>query len=259
MDITPFDYCGKTISVYVKDDGTIWFCGNEVCRILGLINPRTAISNHIRPQQKDVLDQDTPGGRQKVTIINEGGLYRLTLRSKVKGAIKFQDWVTDEVLPSIRKSGSYSPSNLLPQTYKEALQHLLTEVEKNEKLATKNVKLKKENTGLKPKAVAHDLVSDSIGLSCLSDGAKTINVNPHWFTQRLIHDGYLFYRRGKLIPYQIHIDEEFFDVKLVMARDGSNHSYRQTFITPKGVNYFGGIYNPPAETSNGGRQQRLFS
>lgn len=259
MDLTPFDYSGKTISVITKDDGSVWFSANEVCRTLGLANPRDAIRNHIRPQQKDVVNGDTLGGRQKMTIINEGGLYRLTLRSKKKCAIKFQDWVTDHVLPSIRETGSYSVNNLLPQTYKEALQHLLQEVEKNERLSTQNQELEAENTELKPKAIAYNKVSESQGLTCLSDGAKILNVNPHWFTRTLRHDEYLFYRRGKLVPYQKFIDEGLFETKLVMARDGSNHSYRQTFITPKGINFFGAIYNPPPEKISGGNQQRLFS
>jgi len=246
MDIIPFDYNGKTITTLTKEDGSIWFIANEVCRIAGFSNPRDAIRNHIRDHQKDVVNGDTLGGRQKQTIINEGGLYRLLLRTKLKKATKFQDWVTDKVLPEIRKTGSYSVQPKLPQNYKEALRHLIVQVEANEKLEA-------ENTKLKPKAKVYDQVSSSTGLVCISDAAKILQIPVNTFFGYLARDGYIFERRGKWTPYAPYADREWFEVKLVPARDRSGHTYRQTFVTPKGVQKFREIYNPNQQ------QQRLFA
>lgn len=242
-EIIPFDYHGKTITVLTKDDGSIWFYANEICRIAGFANPRDAISNHIRPHQKDVVNGDTPGGTQKLTIINEGGLYRLLLRTKLKAAHKFQDWVTDTVIPAIRKTGGYQ----IQQLSKVQILEMALESER------KRLALEERNKQIEPKAKIYDLVSSSTGLVCLSDCAKIIDIRPHTFTRLLVGDGYCFIRRGKHVPYEQYINKGWFEMKLVPARDGSKSTYRQAFITPLGVNKFREIYNPEQ------RQMRIFA
>lgn len=87
------------------EDGKPLFCGNDVARALGYSNPRDAL----RTWCKGVATRDilTEGGRQKVNFIPESDLYRLAFSSKLPGAVAFTDWVTEEVLPSIREKGSY--------------------------------------------------------------------------------------------------------------------------------------------------------
>lgn len=85
-----------------------WFVGNDVAHILGYGNPRQGISSHVEDDDKGVQKLDTPSGKQNVTIINESGLYSLILSSKLPRAKEFKHWVTSEVLPSIRKTGSYT-------------------------------------------------------------------------------------------------------------------------------------------------------
>lgn len=68
----------------------------------------SAVTRHLDEDEKGLSDWQTPGGVQAVQIINESGLYSATLRSRVKGAKAFKRWVTREVLPAIRKTGSYS-------------------------------------------------------------------------------------------------------------------------------------------------------
>ena len=88
-------------------DGLPWFVGKDVATSLGYSNPRDALSKHIDSEDKGVAKCDTPSGSQNMTIINESGLYSLILGSKLESAKKFKHWVTSEVLPSIRKTGSY--------------------------------------------------------------------------------------------------------------------------------------------------------
>lgn len=89
-----------------------WFVGKDVATALGYGNPQKAIRDHVFDEDKGMNEMDTPGGKQSFIMINESGLYSLILSSKLPNAKKFKKWVTSEVLPSIRKTGSYSLSNV---------------------------------------------------------------------------------------------------------------------------------------------------
>jgi prophage antirepressor-like protein/lambda repressor-like predicted transcriptional regulator len=89
-------------------DGVPWFVGKDVASILGYSNSRKALGDHVDDEDKGVTSCDTPGGTQKLTIINESGLYSLILSSKLPSAKEFKRWVTSEVLPLIRRTGFYS-------------------------------------------------------------------------------------------------------------------------------------------------------
>ncbi|MCZ4053246.1 hypothetical protein NAI64_05835 [Oxalobacter sp. OxGP1] len=91
----------------INRNGEIWFVAADVCAVLDIKNPRDAVST-LDDDEKDVGITDTLGGKQKSTIINESGLYALILRSRKPEAKRFRKWVTSEVLPAIRKTGSYS-------------------------------------------------------------------------------------------------------------------------------------------------------
>lgn len=88
-------------------DGEPWWVGKEIAKALGYSNARDALSKRVDTEDKDVAKCDTLGGVQKVTIINESGLYSLILSSKLPSAKKFKHWITSEVLPALRKTGKY--------------------------------------------------------------------------------------------------------------------------------------------------------
>lgn len=92
----------------IEQGGKPCFIGKDVAEILGYSNPRDAISKHVDDEDKEVAKCDTPSGIQSMTIINESGLYSLILSSKLPTAKQFKRWVTSEILPSIRKNGTYS-------------------------------------------------------------------------------------------------------------------------------------------------------
>ena len=89
-------------------DGEPWAAAIDVAKALGYKEPQKAIRTHVDPEDKGVSKMDTPGGNQDVVIINESGLYSLILSSKLPNAKRFKRWVTSEVLPAIRKTGTYS-------------------------------------------------------------------------------------------------------------------------------------------------------
>lgn len=96
-------------------DDTPWFVGKDVAKLLGYSSPRRAIESHVSPQDKEMAKWHTQGGKQKLCIINESGLYSLILSSKLATAKKFRHWVTSDILPSLRKENKISlpaaPSN----------------------------------------------------------------------------------------------------------------------------------------------------
>jgi len=92
----------------VDQSGGLWFIRNDVCDALGHKNPSQATATHCKPEGVQNLEILTQGGIQNVVVINEANLNRLIMRSKVEHAIQFQDWVCEEVIPSIRKTGGYN-------------------------------------------------------------------------------------------------------------------------------------------------------
>lgn len=102
-------------------DGEPWFVGKDVASALGYGKGKSlnnAIARHVDLDDKGVTDLMTPGGKQKTTIINESGLYALIFGSKLDSAKRFKHWVTSEVLPTLRKTGSYS----MPMTVEQQVQ-----------------------------------------------------------------------------------------------------------------------------------------
>lgn len=89
-------------------DGDPWFVGKDVATALGYAKPTDAVRKHVDSEDRGVSKTETPSGEQEVVIINESGLYSLILSSKLPKAKAFKRWVTSEVLPALRKTGSYS-------------------------------------------------------------------------------------------------------------------------------------------------------
>lgn len=104
----------------VEKDGNIWFVGKDVAEALGYERPTKAVQDHIDEEDKDVVPiQDSIGRKQNTPIINESGLYSLVLSSKLPSAKAFKRWITSEVIPSIRKTGSYNKPSKQPTTQQE--------------------------------------------------------------------------------------------------------------------------------------------
>ena len=143
----------------IGDKNNPLFCLRDICEVLGLLSVNK-VANAINEEFGDGGNQILPiidklGREQKATFITEPQLYFVLMRSDKPKAKPFRQWVTSEVLPSIRKTGSYTASNVptsnvpaLPKNYKEALQHLIVQVEKNEKLQEENLKLLESKANL---------------------------------------------------------------------------------------------------------------
>lgn len=124
----------------VMIDGEPWFCGRDVATALGYAKPQNAIRDNV--DKEDALKQGTPtaGGIQDLLYINESGLYSLMFGSKLDSAKKFKRWVTSEVLPQLRKTGSYR----VPQTIPEQIQLLAKgNVELNQRVDKLSIRMDK--------------------------------------------------------------------------------------------------------------------
>ncbi|WP_161474786.1 BRO-N domain-containing protein [Acutalibacter sp. 1XD8-36] len=115
----------------IQRDGEPWFVGKDVAIALGYEKPRNAIAAHVDGEDKKVaLIQGPLGGPQEMTIINESGLYCLIFSSKLEKAKEFKRWVTREVLPTIRKTGSYAMNQYPPAVSPNGLSRLIGKYEK---------------------------------------------------------------------------------------------------------------------------------
>lgn len=206
----------------VEIDGGPWFVGKDVANILKYENPGKAIRMHVDAEDKKMGVQDgTPsikdnlGREQYPVFINESGVYSLIFRSKLPKAKEFKRWVTSEVLPSIRKTGSYSMD--IPQDYPSALRALADECEKNQKLENK-IALDA------PKVRFAECVADSPELAYVSQLAKVLKQNGidigrnrvfEWLRER----GYIVKWATQNEPTQKAMNRELFYI--VKGKDGS--------------------------------------
>lgn len=215
-------------------NGEPWFVGKDVADVLGYAKPRNAIATHVdEDDKKDAPIQGNLGGTQKMTIINESGVYALIFGSKLPTTKAFKRWITSEVLPSIRKTGSYSvaqkqDSYLIEDPIKRAERWI---EEKKHTLA-----LEQKVAEQQPKADYYDELVDREHLTGIRDTAKELHIKERVFINWLLDNKYL-YRDAKNIlkPYSTKMD-------LFTEKDFKNknnkHSGVRTLITLKGKDFF---------------------
>jgi len=113
--VLTFDFGQNQVRVMLDEQGRPWFVAKDVCDTLGIKNIRQNMSD-LDENEKGVFNVYTPGGTQRMTEVNESGLYALVFKSRKPEAKQFQKWITSEVLPQIRKTGSYqTPSTGRPE------------------------------------------------------------------------------------------------------------------------------------------------
>jgi BRO family, N-terminal domain protein len=185
----------------VEQDGKVLFCGKDVAEALGYVRTADAISSHC----KGVCDLPTPtgGGSQMMKYISEGDLYRLITHSKLPTAEKFERWVFDDVLPSIRKHGLYAIDDILnnPDIAIAALTKLKEEREARKALETENKIQAQQIAELKPKATYYDLILQNKDLLSVTQISKDYGMSATKMN-RLLHElGVQFNQSGVWFLY----------------------------------------------------------
>jgi prophage antirepressor-like protein len=230
-------------------DGKAMFPAIETALKLGYANPRDAIFAHCKQKDGvafyDVIDQ--VGRTQKKKYISEGNLYRLIVHSKLPGAERFEKWVFDDVLPQIRKTGSYSPTPRVPTTYKEAVAALLASLEEQErldaKIAEQVLKIKEDEPKVNlANAITASKLSILVGHLAKILKRNGIDIGQNRLFAWLREHGYLSSRRGKdwNMPTQMAMDLGLFEIveKTINCPDGSVKVVKTVYVTGKGQQYF---------------------
>ena len=114
--VIPFNFGDHLVRVIMDDQADPWWVGRDVCRVLNLNDVNKAVSK-LDDDEKGTNKVRTPGGDQNMIVINESGLYTLIIRSNKPEAKTFRRWVTHEVLPSIRKTGTYAMPGMSSDGY----------------------------------------------------------------------------------------------------------------------------------------------
>ncbi|VTT01620.1 phage antirepressor KilAC domain-containing protein [Streptococcus dysgalactiae] len=221
----------------------IYFNLNDCCQILELSNPRKTIErlNKDGVTTSDIID--SLGRTQQANFINESNFYKLVFQSRKPEAEKFADWVTSEVLPSIRKHGAYMTEQTLEQalTSPDFLIRLANEL-KEEKDRSRQLEAEKsilsvENMVMKPKADYFDDLVDRNLLTSFRETAKQLKVKERRFIQFLLDKKYVYRdKKGKLMPFADK-NNGLFEVK-ESVNEKTNWAGTQTLITPKGRETF---------------------
>lgn len=221
-------------------NGEVWFVGKDVAIALGYTNPRKALGDHVDGEDKNTVTiRDGIQGNPNKTIINESGLYSLTLSSKLPSAKKFKRWITKEVIPSIRKTGSYNMPNF--NNPAEAARAWADQYEQRQKLAAENEAKQKLIEEQAPKVKMADTIvatAESIPVNMLAKfmAQKGYNVGEHRLFKYLRENGYIG-RRGNHanVPCQKYIDMGLFEIQ--ESTDGQ-HTSVVPMVTGKGQLYF---------------------
>jgi len=235
-----FDYESHKVRTVLKNN-EVWFVAKDVCGVLGIQRGREVVTSRLEKDEADkICLTDSLGRKQETYIVNESGLYSLILRSNKPEAKKFKKWVTSEVLPSIRKTGSYSTQKQLPKTYSEALRQLADEVDKTERLQIENQKKEKRLTEAQPKADFYDTAMSSKDLLSFRDVSKILN-KPSFGRNNLIKS---LREKGILIAgttesFQSYIERGYFEViEQPYKRDGELIGIiLKTLVTQKGLEF----------------------
>ena len=214
--------------------GEAWFVAADVCKALELGNPSMTVER-LDDDEKGISTIDTLGGKQRMAIINEPGLYSLVITSRKPEAKAFKRWITHEVIPAIRKRGVYITDEKLkllaekPEMLDVLIQALYI-------LAAENIQHDKEHKALLPKAKYYDAFVEPGDCTNIRTTAKELQVPERAFCRFLLEARFL-YRcpAGNLMPYNKPGNEGLFIVR-DYVKNGHKGAY--TLITPKGKNLF---------------------
>lgn len=226
-------------------EGEVWFVGKDVAIALGYRDTVNALKKHVDETDKMMgcynttpYILDSLGRKQYPTFINESGLYALILGSKLESSKRFKNWITREVLPSIRKYGGYiigqedmTDEQLMSRAYLLALKQINARTQELEELI--------------PKGEYFDRFISLGNCTCLRDTAKELGVPQNRFISILIENGYLYRnQKGKLRFYSTA--SEFFELKDYVNRfTGAKGVY--TVVRPEEKAYFMAMFKEMGE------------
>jgi anti-repressor protein len=232
-EIMPFDFKGNKITTITDKEGNHWFVAKEVAAVLGYVNGSRDVQRHCKypklfKSTDSVLLEIGPRG---VLIIPESDLYRLIIKSTLPAAEEFEKWVMEEVLPAIRKTGSYVME-------KKSDRELGLMAARGLFAAEREIRrLERRIEDDKPKVEAYEELIDAEGLIGLREAGKLLGVQPNKFIAALREIG-MFYKTKSTspnLPYQkfCSLKNKWFEIKTNADTFGRVRS--RTYFTPLGL------------------------
>lgn len=226
-------------------NGKTWFCGTDIATSLGYSNPRDAIVRHCKSHgvvNHDVID--SMGRTQQMKFISEGNIYRLTAKSQMPRADEFENWIFDEIVPSVVNTGSYSVQPQTPQTYLEALKALVSSEEEKQRLALEKKQLEQQNAKLQPKADFADAAFATDDKVDIGMSAKILKLGfgRNTLFDKLRKAGVFFANRNE--PKQRFIDAGYFEMKEKFIERNNHPGFVVTkvLVTQKGLAYLNHLF-----------------
>lgn len=228
----------------IVENGKVLFCGSDVAKALGYKNPSKALSDHC----KGITKRYTPtkSGTQEMNFISEGDIYRLAAKSELPGADKFESWIFDDILPSIRKTGGYIPTEGMSDS--EIMARALFIAQRS--IEEKNMQISQQTQKIEadaPKVLFADSVTASHTSILIFDLAKLLRQNGVQIGGNRLFDwmrgnGYLIKRKGSdyNMPTQKSMELGLFEVKetSITHSDGHVSVNKTPKVTGKGQIYF---------------------
>ena len=219
----------------INKDDEPWFVGKDVASVLGYANATQAVMIHVDKEDKLHSKIANAGQLRDMLFINESGLYSLILSSKLPQAKEFKRWVTNEVLPQIRKTGGYIPLNDCEDSGEIMARALM--------IAQRTIEQKDALLEMqKPKVRFAEAVTGSDGSILIGELAKLITQNGYEIGRTRLFDwlrrnGYLF--KNSTEPIQKWVEKGIFETKvsLIHTHHGE-HEVLTTKVTGKGQRYF---------------------
>lgn len=240
-ELQNFNFEGNEVRTVLINDEP-YFVGKDVATAIGYRNTKDAINKHVKSKYRRESRFATPSGTQTMTVISEPGIYQLAGQSKLPTAEPFQDWIYEEVLPSIRKHGAY----MTEEKIEEALLNPDTIISLATKLKNEREKVEVERNGrliaeqrveeLQPKVSYYDKVLSNDALMTISLIAKDYGMSGAGMN-KLLHELGVQYRQGGTwllyAKYQ-RTGWTHSETKMVPRKDGTEKAVLNTKWTQKG-------------------------
>lgn len=248
----------------VTINGEYWFVGSDVARALGYSKLNEAVRTNTREMDTTTAGViDSIGRTQQMVVINESGLYDMIFESRLHKAKNFRHWVTSDVLPELRRTGSYSIQSK-PDSYtiSDPVERAKRWIEEQEENRIEKQELENKVSELEPKGKYFDAVCDANLLTNFRDAAKELGMSQSQFIGWLKREKYIYSTSsGELRPMEPYRQSDLFKMKSYV-NPYNGYSGIRTLLTPKGVQTFklllesDGII-PDALPKHGGRKRKL--
>lgn len=249
---------GEAKVTVIIENGEPLFCAKEVCDILGYKNPRDAIAKHTISEgvvKRDLVKTLSNGRQQtfEMTFIDERNLYRLVMYSDLPSAVKFQDWVCGEVLPTIRKTGSYGKAPAIPEglpnftdpaeaaiAWAQKVKLLQAAEKKTKELEAVNQQLTDQAAANAPKVTFADSVTSGDTEVTITIAAKTLGIGPRKFFNWLRMNGFLYKQSNQATQDAINRGLMVTVFAKIPHDDEPTERKPYAHVTGKGLFYFYG-------------------